>query len=227
MSFSNEVARLCEALEADADDVLRGIGYGRPVRPNPLRPGIGFGTSPIGSELQSIVNLAGRVGAGRALFAATLEANDAQRKRIVELLAGEVRSLENVSVGIWGLASGDEDEDVADAVAMQIVTSLAERGARMMCYDPTVHLVDLPRGSALVTSALEAARADVLLVLAARPEFAHINPRSYADSIALRVVIDGCNVLDPERVGAAGLEYRGVGRPRATTFAHRQNASIR
>ena len=63
---------------------------------------------------------------------------------------------------------------------------------------------------------MSAANCDALLVLTEWPEFHAIPPQSYASLISRRVVIDGRNVLDAERVAAAGLDYRGVGRTTAS-----------
>ena len=54
-------------------------------------------------------------------------------------------------------------------------------------------------------------RSDALLVLTEWPEFARIDPLEFRENIALRVVVDGRNVLDATRIAAAGLRYRGVG----------------
>jgi hypothetical protein len=59
---------------------------------------------------------------------------------------------------------------------------------------------------------LDAARADALVVLADGVEYTKIDPVRYARTLRRRVVIDGCNALDAERIMAAGLTYRGVGR---------------
>jgi UDPglucose 6-dehydrogenase len=83
----------------------------------------------------------------------------------------------------------------------------------------------------MVTSALEATHADALLVLTEWPEFALIDPLTYARNLQRRIVVDGRNVLDSDRVAAAGLTYRGVGRslprrtqPGALTAASRPGA---
>jgi UDPglucose 6-dehydrogenase len=82
----------------------------------------------------------------------------------------------------------------------------------MTVYDPAVHIAQLPPGSRLVSSPVEATRADALIVLTDWAEFAAIDPSSFAHLLRRRVVIDGCNVLDARRVAAAGLTYRGIGR---------------
>ena len=93
----------------------------------------------------------------------------------------------------------------------------SDRGAIVVAYDPAVYVTTLPVGSRLVSSALDAARADVLLVLTEWVEFYEIPPLEYAPLVRRRVVVDGRNVLDGERVAAAGLTYRGVGRAVASS----------
>jgi UDPglucose 6-dehydrogenase len=121
-----------------------------------------------------------------------------------------------LTVGVWGLAFKAGTDDVRDSLALRIIDMLAERGATVVAYDPAVHVTTLPKGSRLVQTALEAANADVLLVLTEWPEFQAIPPQTYAPLIRRRMVIDGRNVLDSERVICAGLTYRGVGRPVAS-----------
>jgi UDPglucose 6-dehydrogenase len=212
ISFANEVANLCDAFDATADDVLRGIGYDERIGAQFLRPGIGFGGPCFEKDVKSMEHVSLKAGVGSELFSATLRVNEAQPKRIVELLELELGSLENLTIGVWGLAFKAGTDDIRDSLALRIVEEIGKLGARMVVYDPAVHVAKLPRDSRLVASALEAAQADALLVLTEWPEFAAIDPNLYAPTLALGVVVDGRNVLDANRVAAAGLKYRGVGR---------------
>jgi UDPglucose 6-dehydrogenase len=211
ISFANEVANLCDALGATSEDVLRGIGYDRRIGSQFLSPGIGFGGPCFEKDVKSIEHVAGEYNMGRELFSATLRVNEAQQSRIVSLVEEEVGSLQGLTVGVWGLAFKAGTDDVRDSLALRIVAMLAERGATVVAYDPAVHVTTLPNGCRLAASALEAAHCDVLLVLTEWPEFYEHAPLSYASLISRRVVVDGRNILDAERVAAAGLTYRGVG----------------
>jgi UDPglucose 6-dehydrogenase len=218
ISFANEVANLCDALGATSDDVLRGIGYDRRIGSQFLNPGIGFGGPCFEKDVKSIEHVAAKHNIGRELFSATLRVNEAQQTRIADLVEDEVGSVKGLTIGVWGLAFKAGTDDVRDSLALRIIEILAERGATIVAYDPAVHVTTLPKGSRLVTTALEAADADVLLVLTEWPEFHEIPPPSYAAGIRRGVVIDGRNVLDAERVGAAGLTYRGIGRAVASSI---------
>ena len=87
-----------------------------------------------------------------------------------------------------------------------------------------MHVAHLPNDSRLVTSALEAAEADALLVLTDWPEFGRIDPAEVAARLRLGIVVDGRNILDGDRYAASGLHYRGVGRPVELTEATLERA---
>lgn len=224
ISFANEVANLCEAVGGSSDDVLRGIGYDKRIGSDFLRPGIGFGGPCFEKDVKSINHIAGKHGVGRELFSATLRVNESQPLRVIELLEEEIGTLANTTIGVWGLAFKAGTDDVRDSLAMRVLDELHARGAKILAYDPVVRVAPLPPGSRLVLSAHEAACADALLVLTDWPEFGAIPPRSYAHSIERRLVVDGRNILDADRVTSAGLRYRGIGR--ATAQPGRTQAAI-
>lgn len=212
ISFANEVANMCDVLGATADDVLRGIGYDSRIGSAFLRPGIGFGGPCFEKDVKSIAHVADLHGLSGDLFNATLRVNDAQPMRIVDELESQLRTLENATIGVWGLAFKAGTDDIRDSLAVRIVEEIGRRGARMVVYDPSVPVAPLPIGSRMVASAIEATRADALLVLTEWPQFARIDPLTYARNLVRKIVVDGRNVLDADRVAAAGLTYRGVGR---------------
>jgi UDPglucose 6-dehydrogenase len=225
ISFANEIANLCDALGATSDDVLRGIGYDRRIGSQFLSPGIGFGGPCFEKDVKSIEHIAAKHNIGRELFSATLRVNEAQPLRIASILEAETGSLQGLTIGVWGLAFKAGTDDVRDSLALRIVHMLADRGANVVAYDPAVHVITLPKHSRLAATPLEAADADVLLVLTEWPEFHRIPPHTYAPLIRRRVVIDGRNVLDSDRVAAAGLTYRGVGRAATSSVQHRTLAT--
>jgi UDPglucose 6-dehydrogenase len=211
ISFANEVANLCDAVGATSEDVLRGIGYDRRIGSQFLNPGIGFGGPCFEKDVKSIEHIAGEFNVGSELFSATLRVNEAQQRRIVDLVVQEVGSIDGLTIGVWGLAFKAGTDDVRDSLAIRIVSRLAERGAKVVAYDPAVHVTELPKGCRLVSNAMDATDCDALLVLTEWPEFSEISPLSYANRIRRSIVIDGRNVLDADRVASAGLTYRGIG----------------
>ncbi len=212
ISFANQVANLCDALGATSDDVMRGIGYDRRIGAEFLRPGIGFGGPCFEKDVKSIDHVATLLGVPSDLFQATLAVNNAQPRRIVGLLQAELGDLSGVEIGIWGLAFKAGTDDIRDSLAVRIVQQLSDLGAHTVIYDPMVHVAPLPPNSRLVQDAHAAADADALLVLTEWNGFNLVDPMSYASTLRRKVVVDGRNTLSSDRVVAAGLRYRGVGR---------------
>ena len=213
VTYANEIANLCDALGANSDDVLRGIGYDPRIGSEFLRPGIGFGGPCFEKDVKSIRHVATQLESSRELFSATLRVNELQPMRVIDASRHEIGSLTARRSASGGLAFKAGTDDIRSSLALRIVEELAARGATIIAYDPAVHLAPLPLGSRLVRSALEATvDADALLVLTDWPEFALIDPVSFAHALRRETVVDGCNVLDPRRVASAGLAYRGIGR---------------
>jgi len=212
ISFANEVANFCQTASASADDVLRGVGYDQRIGSLFLNPGIGFGGPCFEKDVKSLRHVAGEYGAGRTLLSAILEVNERQPKVIATALEAELGSLAGRTIGIWGLAFKAGTSDVRDSLALRIIADLASRGAVLQAYDPGVHALPLQTPCTVVPSPLAAAEADALVILTDWPVFASIEPELYAGRLRQRLVVDGRNILDPERVAAAGLTYRGIGR---------------
>ncbi len=212
ISFANEMANLCGGLDADARNVLRGIGYDRRIGEAYLTPGIGFGGPCFEKDVQSLDHVARRNGTPSHLLEATLRVNELQPRKVVDILEEELGSLHGTHIGVWGLTFKAGTDDLRSSLALRILADLDRRGATATAYDPAIEQAELPGRTTLTRSALEAARADALLVLTEWPEFCAVDPGSLAASLRRRVVVDGRNLLDGERLARCGVRYRGVGR---------------
>lgn len=213
VTFANEIANLCDALGADAKEVLRGVGYDLRIGPAYLAPGIGFGGPSLEKDLRFLRNAAERRNVPFALAGAVLEANREQHRRVVAIAAEELGRLRGARIAVWGLAFKAGTDDVSSSPALRVIDELVEHGAIINAFDPAVNALALPAGATLAPSALAALKgADALLILTDWPEFAHIAPAAIAHALEGALVIDGRNLLDAERISSAGLRYRGVGR---------------
>src|SRR5581483_7035208 len=134
------------------------------------------------------------------LVSGALRVNERQPKRIVEILTAELGSLQGRRIGVWGLAFKAGTDDIRDSLAVRILEDLSERGAIVRAFDPAIRSANLPENCTLVTTALDAADADALLVLTEWPEFREVSPHAIARNLSARLVVDGRNALDIERI---------------------------
>ena len=119
-------------------------------------------------------------------------------------------------LAVLGLAFKGGTDDVRDSPALELVRRFVEEGAQITAYDPAA----MPRAQAMlpegaITYATDAyaacLNADAVLVLTEWPEFADLDLARVRTLLKLPIVLDGKNLLDPNKVQAAGLHYFGVG----------------
>ena len=138
ISFANEVANLCDAVDADALAVLGGIGNDTRIGTQFLQPGIGYGGPCFDKDVRSMHHVAGKHDSSRELLAATLRVNEYQPRRVVDVLEEELGRLDGLSIGVWGLTFKAGTDDVRDSLAIKIVDDLVARGAHVRAFDPAV-----------------------------------------------------------------------------------------
>jgi UDPglucose 6-dehydrogenase len=212
ITFANTLANVCEAVDADVTAVLGAVGMDKRIGPHFLRPGPGFGGSCFPKDTQALLALSGEAGYEFRLLEAVIAADLEQRTRIVDKVRRAVGGeLAGRTIGLWGLAFKAGTDDVRASPAVDIADGLLAQGARVKAHDPEGRLER--EGLVQVDSPIEAALgADAVVVATEWPEFAAVAIDQVAAAMRGNVIVDARNLLDPERVVAAGLRYEGVGR---------------
>jgi UDPglucose 6-dehydrogenase len=217
VTFINEMADLCERVEADVHDLARGIGLDGRIGRKFLHPGPGFGGSCFPKDTLALVRIAQDAGAPARLVETVVGVNDSRKAsmaaRIVAACGGSVHGK---SIAVLGLTFKPETDDMREAPSIPIVWRLAEEGAHVRAYDPVgmdqARLV-LPSGIAYCQNAMEAvADCDAVVLVTEWNEFRAIPPARLAEAMRGRVVVDLRNVFDPSAMRQSGLAYHGVGR---------------
>jgi len=220
VSFVNAVANVCEALGADAKDVLAGMGLDRRIGSDHLTPGPGWGGSCFPKDTRALLHLSEANGYDFGLLREAIRANEQQFDLVVadvrDLLGG---SLANRRVAVWGLTFKAGTDDLRDSPALAVMGRLAAEGAQLSCFDPTVGPdrsppLEVPGVRVFADAYGAAADAEVLVVLTEWPEFAQVDLARLASVMASPAVVDTRAVLEPARARAAGFAYRSRGRRR-------------
>ena len=218
ISFINEIADLCEAVDADVQDVARGIGLDNRIGPKFLHAGPGYGGSCFPKDTVALLQTADNAGVEQRIVATTVSVNDDRKGRMVDrverALGGDVAGKR---VGILGLAFKPNTDDMREAPSIPIVKGLVERGAKVAAFDPVArHQAEpvLP-GIEFADDAYAAADgADALVIVTEWDEFRALDLERIAASLKGKILVDLRNVYDRGEAEAAGLTYYGVGRGR-------------
>ncbi len=216
ISFINEVAALCERVNADAVNLALALGLDKKIAPRCLQPGAGMGGVFAESDMDSLVELAQSHGVSLKVLNAARDVNHTLAERLVEKIAAVLNSVENKEVGILGLAFKPNTNSVAGSSSLRLAETLVARGAHVRAYDP----VAIPEAKVRLNgtvryceSAYAAAEgSDALVVGTGWPEFRALDFDRIKGLLKKPVIIDTKNLLDSVRLRALGFEYVGVGR---------------
>jgi UDPglucose 6-dehydrogenase len=217
IGFANEIANICERVGADATQVMTGIGLDSRIGPKFLNPGIGWGGSCFGKDVQSLLHTASEYGYQARLLEATLAVNRAQRQLMIQKLQEKLFILKGRTIALLGLSFKPETDDLRDAPSLQIAERLLQMGARVSAYDPIAMETCKQQHPDLKIhycgSAIEAVTGAHAVVLVTEwDEFRNLDLTEVAARAARPILIDGRNFFSPEAACLAGLDYSGVGR---------------
>ena len=211
LSFVNAIAAVCEAVGADVNDVLLGMGYDKRIGHEFLRPGPGWGGSCFPKDSRALISIAEDAGYDFALMRGVVEVNEQQFSRIVDKVAAVV-PLEGATIAMLGLAFKAGTDDTRESPALEVARRLVAAGARVRGYDPAVRSLDVD-GLEVVDDAYAACEGASALVIATEwDEFKWLDLDKLAGVMASRHVIDARNLLDRGALRRRGFSYQGVGR---------------
>lgn len=207
ISFINEIGNICKKLGIDTNVVAKGIGMDFRINPNFLRSGIGFGGSCFPKDVSALVYKATELGYVPHLLKAVLEVNKDQPKKIIEIMDNKLKgNLKGKNIAILGLAFKAGTDDIRESPALQIIKELLLEEVNLYVYDPVAikHAQKFFPHLNYTQNAQEAVdKSDIVLLLTEWPEFSNLN---YGD----KLVIDGKNVFDLEKVHLRPKNYEGV-----------------
>ena len=215
ISFINEMARICERVDADVKVVSEGMGMDRRIGPLFLDAGIGYGGSCFPKDVKALARMAETMGYHPELLDAVMEINLDQRTLVVEKLREVLGGLRGQVIGLLGLSYKPNTDDVREAPAIDVIENLLQKGADIRAYDPKA----MPVLKAQMNSIeycqdpyAVATGADALLVVTEWDEFRQLDLDRIKGLMRRPVIVDGRNIFDPKAMRDRGFVYRGVGR---------------
>jgi UDPglucose 6-dehydrogenase len=216
ISFINEVAALCERVDADAVNLALALGLDKKIAPRCLQPGAGMGGVFAESDMDSLVELAQAHGVSLKVLGAARDVNHYLAERLVDKISLVLNSVENKEVGILGLAFKPNTNSVAGSSSIRLAENLVSKGAHVRAYDP----VAIPEAKIRLNGSVRycesayatAEGSDALVVGTGWPEFRALDFDRIKHLLKKPVIVDTKNLLDSTRLRALGFEYVGVGR---------------
>jgi len=219
ISFINVVSNLCEATDANIEQVARGMGLDSRIGGRFLSPGIGYGGSCFPKDVAAFRSVADQLGIDFNILSEVEKINAEQKKRFLAKVRSALWTLRGKRLAVLGLSFKGETDDIRESPAIDLIQMLLAEGSSITAYDPAAMKraeAELPPSPHLryVEDSYAAARdTDALLVLTDWREFASLDLKRLYTAMRYPIVVDGRNLFDPKTMQQHGFTYISIGRP--------------
>jgi UDPglucose 6-dehydrogenase len=217
ITFMNEIANLCEKVGANVDAVRIGIGSDSRIGKRFLFAGIGYGGSCFPKDVQALYRTSQDYKYDFKILSSVMEVNEIQKTVMVEKLRQHFDgNLSGKKFAVWGLAFKPDTDDIREAPALYIIRDLIAAGASVSAFDPeAMENVKRTIGEVIhyANDPYEAVQdADALLIATEWSLFRTPDFDKMKETMKGKVIFDGRNLYDLQRMAEMGFHYNSIGR---------------
>jgi len=216
VSFINAIARICDKLGADVQEVAEGMGLDKRIGQAFLNAGIGYGGACFPKDLDAFIYICKRLGYDFELLKATREINRQQKNEFLNKIHDGLWVIKDKAIGVLGLAFKPNTDDIRNAPSLDIIDALIAQGARLKVYDPQA----MKKTRGLLGERVKFCRdpyevcrgSECLLVITEWDEFKELDFSKVKKLLKRPLVIDGRNIYDRKIMKKLGFTYITMGR---------------
>ena len=216
ITFINEIADLCEHLDADVQDVSRGMGMDDRIGSKFLHAGPGYGGSCFPKDTLALALTADQVGSPLRIIEAVVAVNrDRKQKMANKVIAACGGDVTNKTIAILGLTFKPDTDDMREAPSLDIVRGLQDAGAKIKAFDP----IGMDEAKTILTEiewckdAYEAMiDANAIVIITEWNEFRQLDFDRAKALMKEMVLVDLRNIYNPIDMKNAGFNYSCIGR---------------
>lgn len=222
IAFVNELAMSFSMLGIDVVNVIDGAAT-KPFAFMPHYPGAGVGGHCIPVDPYYLIEYAKSKGFTHRFLSVAREINNGMPlfvlQRFMEALVENKTKTKGMQITVLGLSYKPNVGDLRESPALRIVSLLSDEYSKVTVYDPYIdntfksfsHLknIEIIDTKNNLTAALKGSKA--IIIATAHKEFLHMNYQELAVN-GIEIIVDGRNCLDKQKVQAAGILYKGIGR---------------
>jgi UDPglucose 6-dehydrogenase len=216
ISFINEIADLCEVVDADVHDVARGIGLDGRIGSKFLHPGPGYGGSCFPKDTLALARTAAEVGTPMRIVEAVTTVNDARKERMAEKITAACGgSVDGKAIAVLGLTFKPNTDDMREAPSLNIIAGLKKGGASVRVFDPEGmdEAKTVLDGVDWCSDSYDAVTGvDAVAIVTEWNEFRALDLDRIKSLMKVPVMVDLRNIYNPKELAEAGFQYTCVGR---------------
>ena len=216
ISYINEIANLCEKVEADVHVVAKAMGKDGRISPKFLHPGPGYGGSCFPKDTEALVKAGRNNNVPIRTIEAAIQTNKSQKLRMVHKLDRLMENdMKGKTIAVLGLAFKPQTDDIRDAASRVIIPELLKKDAIINAYDPIAmenFKIFHPKINYFKNWEDTVKNADALIILTEWNEFRGLDLSRLKSLLKSPVVLDTKNILSINQLQLHGFTFDNVGR---------------
>ena len=219
ISYINQIARLTDAIGGDIHEIRKGIGMDARINPHFLYAGLGYGGSCFPKDVNGLEFVMKSNNLSSELITATNSINEAQVEYFFNKILNfySLEELKLKEIAFWGLAFKPNTDDIRESVAIKLIKLVAPLVKKIYAYEPiaqenaSFELKGISNIHFSESALCDLHKADALIIATEYSQFWNTSAE-YFLQLKDRVIFDGRNILDKDRLEDIGVKYFGIGR---------------
>lgn len=217
ISYINEIANICEKVNADINKVRLGMCADTRIGTKFLYPGVGYGGSCFPKDVKALIKTAVDNECDCNLLKSTDYINKKQRQIFINKILSRFNfDVKDRTFAIWGLAFKPYTNDMREAPSIDIINTLLEQGAKIKAFDPKAY----DCAKKIFDNKIEYGEnaydilkdADALILVTEWNEFKNPDFNLIKTQLKKPIIFDGRNQYDENRLRSLDFEYYQVGK---------------
>ena len=237
ISSINAISALCEATEANVDEVAAAIGADSRIGPKFLKASVGFGGSCFQKDILNLVYLCKYYNLDEVAdyWEQVIKLNNYQKKRFaVSIIMSLFNTVSGKKITLLGWAFKKDTNDTRESAAIYIADHLIENEAEIHVYDPKVSTEQIKndmqylwsqkgRSKDVINNWLEQINvhndpyiamdsSHAIAIITEWDEFKQYDwGKVYGKVLKPAIIFDGRNILDKDELSKIGFNLKGIG----------------
>ncbi|MBL7128333.1 MAG: UDP-glucose/GDP-mannose dehydrogenase family protein [Ignavibacteria bacterium] len=220
ISFMNDIALLCEKVNADIDSVRLGMSTDSRIGDKFLFAGIGYGGSCFPKDVKALIKTGEECNVDFKILKAVEEININQRQLIFNKIKKHFESnLKGKTFAVWGLSYKPRTDDIREAPAITLIEMILDEGGYVNVCDPAA----IERGKVYFKDKLDKVKffeinydslkdTDAMILVTEWNEFRRPDFNRMKSLMKTPVIFDGRNIYNPDHLKRQGFIYYGIGK---------------
>lgn len=226
LAFTNEIASLCEKVNANVNDVLEGMGLDPRIGKDYLKPGPGFGGSCLAKDALALTQMAKNIDSPISIVESALKSNIHHKQKMVEkIIAACSGSVNNKKLAILGISFKANTDDIRESPSLYVISELEAQGAKLNLYDPIVKKIpfdlNIYWGRDIEDTLNET---DAVIIMTEWDEFAELDLKKVKaclrNTVMEPTLIDFRNLYPPDAIKKARIRY--YSNVQSNLYSHQQ-----